>query len=479
MSIRPEARLFVGLLLASAGWLLPAGSAHADGAFPDSLNIMTPDALPDDIFLATNFGLVTSIDRGQTWTYACEQATTNNFATLYQIGPPPTNRIFATSPNGFIYTDDQSCSWSIGGGAIHGATVNDLFPDPTNANRVLAVVAITGDGGAITFQILQSSDGGTTFANQPLYTAASGDDISGVEISRSSPTTIYLTLTSGTTHAPKIAQSTNNGTTWQLHDLTSHLPSGTNFIRLIAVDPTNPQKVFLRIRSPADGGGSTEAVAVTDDGGTTASTVVSFPGGILSAFTRMASGTLVLGGVVGTTNVAYSSTDDGVSFQPINGPQPSFRALSARGSTLFVVADNAADLYAVGFSTDVGKTWTPLMAYEDIQAIATCLKTACQVDCTTRAGIGQWSLDMCSADAMPLPVDAGADAGPVVGGHDAGAAGHGGGTGGSTGAGGATVAHKDASGCHCATAPTGAADWRALTGMALLGLTLVVARRRR
>jgi MYXO-CTERM domain-containing protein len=474
MSIRPGARLFVGLMLASAGWLLPAAPARANGAFPDSLNIMTPDALPDDIFLATNFGLVTSIDDGQTWTYACEQ-TANNFATLYQVGPPPTNRIFATSLAGFIYTDDQSCSWSIGGGAASGATVSDLFPDPTNANRVLAVVAIATDGGSgIAYQILQSSDGGATFAAQPLYSAASGDDISGVEISRSSPTTLYLTLTSGTTHAPKIAQSTNNGASWQLHDLSGHLPPGTNFIRLIAVDPTNPQKVFLRIRSPGDGG-TMEGVAVTTDGGATASTPLSFPGGILSAFTRMSSGTIVLGGVVGTTNVAYTSTDDGVSFQPVNRAQPSFRALSSRGSTLFVVADNQADGYAIGTSTDVGKTWTPLMAYEDIQAITTCLKTACQTDCLMRAGAGQWSPDMCAATAMPLPIDGGADAGPIVGGHDAGAAGHGGG--GTTDAG-TTPGGKTSSGCHCATAPSGAPNWPTLAGLAL-GLALIVTRRRR
>ncbi|HZL21489.1 MAG TPA: MYXO-CTERM sorting domain-containing protein [Polyangia bacterium] len=465
-------RLFVSLLLASAGWLLPVASARANGAFPDSLNIVTPDSLPDDIFLATNFGLVTSIDDGQTWTYACEQ-TQNNFATLYQAGPPPTNRIFATSLAGFIYTDDQSCSWSVGGGAASGTTVSDLFPDPTNANRVLAVVAIAVDAG-ISYQVLQSSDGGATFAAQPLYTAAGGDDISGVEISRSSPTTIYLTLTSGTTHAPKIAQSTNNGTSWQLHDLTTHLPPGTNFIRLIAVDPTNPQKVFLRIRSPGDGG-TMEGVAVTTDGGTTASTPLSFPGGILSAFTRMASGTIVLGGVVGTTNVAYTSTDDGVTFQPINTPQPSFRALSSRGSSLFVVADNAADGYAVGISTDVGKTWTPIMAYEDIQAITTCLQTYCQTDCMTRAGAGQWALAICSATAMPLPVDAGADAGPIIVVHDAGAAGHGGG--GTTGAGN-TTGGKSSNGCHCATAPAGRPNWPALAGLGL-ALALVVARRRR
>jgi hypothetical protein len=188
----------------------------------------------------------------------------------------------------------------------------------------------------------------------------------------------------------------------------------------------------------------------------------------------MASGTIVLGGVVGTTNVAYTSTDDGGSFQSINTPQPSFRALSSRGNLLYAVADNAADGYAIGTSTDVGQTWTPLMAYEDIQAITTCLKATCQPDCLLRAGNGQWSSDMCAATAMPLPVDGGADAGPITGGHDAGAAGHGGG--GTTDAG--TTGGKSSGGCHCAAAPSGAPNGRTLTGLGL-ALALVVARRRR
>jgi MYXO-CTERM domain-containing protein len=219
-------------------------------------------------------------------------------------------------------------------------------------------------------------------------------------------------------------------------------------------------------------------VAVTTDGGSTANTPLSFPGGILAAYTRMASGTIVLGGVVGTTNVAYSSADDGTTFQAINTPQPSFRALSSRGSTLYAVADNQADGYAIGTSTDLGQTWTPLMSYGDIQAITTCLKATCQADCTTRANTSQWSPDICSANAMPLPVDGGADGGPVVGGHDAGAAGHGGGTGGSTGVGGTTPSGKTSSGCHCATAPSGAPNGRTLAGLAL-ALALIVARRRR
>ncbi len=474
----------------SIAWQLQAAPARADGAFPDSQNIITPEALPHQIMLATNFGLVLSFDDGQTWTWTCEQ-TQNNYATLYQVGPPPGNRLFAISLAGLIFSNDSSCSWSVAGGVAAGTTVSDLFPDSTNANRVLAVVAATAEAG-IVYQVLESMDGGATFGAAPLYTAASGDSISGVEISRSLPTTVYLTLTSGTAHTPKLAQSTNGGTSWQLHDLSAHLPAETNFIRLIAVDPGNPQRVFLRIRSPGDGG-TDEAVAVTDDGGATASTPLTFPGGILSAFTRMASGAIVLGGVVGTRNVAYTSADNGSTFQPVPTAQPSFRALSSRGTTLFVVADNEGDGYAIGTSTDLGMTWKPLMGWgsspmypqlPQIQAIQSCLHTYCQTDCLARANAGQWSPDMCSATVSPAPADAGSDSAQsgTAGGTDGGTGGGSGGAAGhdDAGAGSSGAGKTSSGGCRCAwSGESSPGDLRALGGLGLTLALMVAARRRR
>ena len=49
-----------------AALLASPRAARADGAFPDSLGIIAPADRPHDILLATNFGVVTSIDDGQT-----------------------------------------------------------------------------------------------------------------------------------------------------------------------------------------------------------------------------------------------------------------------------------------------------------------------------------------------------------------------------------------------------------------------------
>ena len=313
------------------------------------------------------------------------------------MGPAPKNRLYVISSEGLAFSDNDSCGWSIAGGTVVGTAIADAFPDPTNASRVLAVVERASEAG-IGYSVVESSDGGTTFG-PTRYTAASGDNITGVEIARSAPSTIYVAMTSGPTFAPKLARSTDGGATWKVEDLSAKLPTKTTLIRLVAVDPTNADRVYLRTHSAA---GDAFAVAVAGASGFTVTTPLSFPDGILSAYARLASGTIVIAAVVGLDEVAYRSTDAGASFQALPTP-PSVRAMSARGATLYVVADNVADGYAVGTSVDEGQTWQPLMRYDQILAIQACVKQACQTDCLMRAAAGQWSEDFCAATAPASP----------------------------------------------------------------------------
>ena len=138
-----------------------AATARADGAFPNSQNIMTPAALPHEIVLGTNFGLVISVDDGRTWTWSCEQPL-NAFASLYQVGPPPANRLYGLSAQGVIASDDVGCSWWAATGLAAGVAPLDVFADPTDASRVFAVAPASGDAGAIQ-EVRRSTDGGRSF----------------------------------------------------------------------------------------------------------------------------------------------------------------------------------------------------------------------------------------------------------------------------------------------------------------------------
>jgi MYXO-CTERM domain-containing protein len=476
-----RARLFLAAaVLVSTSW---TAVARADGAFPDSQSILTPAQLPNETLLATNFGLVMSFDRDQTWTYSCEQDL-SQFAILYSMGAAPLNRIYAVSQSGAIYTDDTSCTWHASTG-MGAAAASDVFADPTNVNRVLAVTSMTnGDAGAL-YMVVESSDAGTSFS-QVRYTAAAGDRITGVEIARSNPQTIYLTLTSGAAYTPKVAVSTNGGGSWTLHDLSASLPSGTFSIYLVSVDPSDPQKLILRVGSSAG-----QALAISSDGGTSATVPLSFPGGVFTAFARMDSGSLIAGGAVGTSNVAYRSTDNGATW-PALPPVPfTFKGMSARGKKLYAALSNMTDFYAIETSSDEGMTWDPLLHFNSdddggatgsIQAIQACVHTTCQPDCTMRAAAYLFSDYVCSATPMPEPIDGGGTGGTSGGGTGGSS---GGGTGGAGGGHPITDGgHQDAagtptssSGCKCTLGsdPSGGPPF----GVALAAAALMLGRRAR
>jgi hypothetical protein len=389
-----------------------SGAARADGAFPDSDSIVVPASLPGEIVLGTNFGVLLSVDDGDTWTWTCEQAG-NTFGSHYQMGAPPLNRLFTQARVGGVgalaYSDDASCSWQAAGGALAGATVVDAFPDPTDAGRVLALVSRAGDAG-MSYEAWASDDGGATFATR-LY--ASATQLTGVETARSDPATVYLTLVGGADGGtlPELLRSTDGGASWTVHDLSAGLGTHVVNLRLIAVDPGDAATVFLRVSA---GGG--EQVAITRDGGATVAPVLALAAGVVTAFARLpASGDLVVGGTSGLNQVAFRSTDGGASFQPLPTP-PRLRALAARGARLYAAADNYVDGYAVGASDDEGMTWQPLVSYAPggtsiaphaIEAIAACVATACRADCLTRASMSQWAPDLCSATPPEPGLDGG------------------------------------------------------------------------
>ena len=78
---------------------------------------------------------------------------------------------------------------------------------------------------------------------------------------------------SGCARVPKLGKSTDGGATWQLRDLTAALGAGVRSFSLIAVDPVNAARVYLRV---ADANG--ERLAITDDGGATATSPLMLAG---------------------------------------------------------------------------------------------------------------------------------------------------------------------------------------------------------
>jgi hypothetical protein len=456
-SARRVRALTAAALAASLGILLSTRPAAANGAFPDSQTVLTPADRPREIILTTNFGLITSNDAGQTWTWSCE-ADAIGTRSLYQLGAGPSPRLYGRDGSGLVFTDDGGCTWNKAQGAFGDGIVADAFPDPGNAQRILAVVAPRG-GSDQTYQVLESANGGTTF-QRLIYGAARGDIISGVEVARSDPDVAYLVILSGANLRPKLVRSLDGGGTWSEHDLGDAL--GEANVLLVAIDPVNPDRVFLQVNGP-----TANTLALVEGGGTTVHTPLILAGGFMTGFVRVATGagrsTLLVSGLVGGNPVLYRSRDDGATFEPLPDP-PRLWGMSERAGLLFGAA-MTDETFALGVSADEGSTWRPVMRYGDVQAITPCAKAACQDICLFEASLQLWPEEVCFRESPPgTEPDGSAPSTPDAAGID--------------GAGDA-LPSTGGSGCGCALAGRAPSAIPLVFGASLLAAATLARRRRR
>jgi hypothetical protein len=128
----------------------------------------------------------------------------------------------------------------------------------------------------------------------------------------------------------------------------------------------------------------------------------------------------LIGGVTSDSqNVGARSTDGGSTFIAWPGV-PHLRALAERDGLLYAAADNFADRFALGVSSDE-TTWRPLLSYNDVTRVKACVAAACLAECRNRVDTAFWSASVC--DASDGGSARGADAND---GNDSGAAAQGG-----------------------------------------------------
>jgi len=439
--------------------LLTSAPARADNAFPNSESIMTPEDRPQDFLLVTNFGLITSTDGGATWLWSCEQDR-NALGTAYQLTPAPRNRLIAVANQNVVTSDDRACGWQIASGAIAGQSMTDAYLDPVSGTRVLAIGVASQ-----VYSLFPSSDAGTTFA-AALYQAPAGTTMNSVEIAQSDGNVTYLAMRSSA-GAPLLARSSDGGAHFTVSDLSATL--GTGLLRIIAIDPQDPNRVLMRFLSPND-----ESIALTVDGGLTATKPVTVSGSF-NAYVRLpSSGTILIAGVVDGNSVPglYRSHDRGATFERVANP-PVINALSQRSGKLYAAADNFADGFAIGVSTDEGTTWQSVLVYTSVAAINPCLKAQCQETCTNEVSLSLWSDAVCSADPPGATGAAGSGGGT-------GAAGQGGNAGGGGAGGSGTGGNpppKHSGGCAIAGTREDAAKFSPLVIVGLLAWRARRARR--
>ena len=121
------------------------------------------------------------------------------------------------------------------------------------------------------FGVFPSRDGGATF-DAPLYQAAAGDGIGGVEIARSRSARRLRGDDDAAARGPKLARSGDGGATWTVDGPRPDARRGDRADHRRR-SRTDPNTVLLRVLG-ADG----QAIALTRDGGATVTVTLSIAG---------------------------------------------------------------------------------------------------------------------------------------------------------------------------------------------------------
>jgi hypothetical protein len=443
----------IKLFVASAvACLLSSSSAWGNGRFPQAGQIAIDPSDPARIVLRTTYGLAETSDNGLTWRWICEVA-------AYPTGYDPALLVMGdgsivTGSSGVSRSADRGCAWTRAGAPMQDQFVTDLALDRASpAHAIASVIPIDQVEGFQGF-FARSFDDGATWQKQgdlpPDFRALT------VELAQSTagtgPLRVYAAGLGGSPLFGQFARSDDGGATWSIAKVGPG--GGTPWVS--AVDPTNPDLVYLRV----DGFPSDRLLVSRDGGGSWADAYVSK--GDLLGFALSPDG----------SRVALGGPDDGLlvasagdlAFHQVN--PVGARCLTWVTSGLYLCADATVDAFSAAVTTDEGATLRPLFRAKDLEPLA----------CAATSTTGSLCPAIWPAIEATLKSDAGIIAGDAsTGDPDASAAVDAGGRG-------TSGAFEARGGCSCVAAdPSGASSrrdpaWLAIAGVACVAL--VVTRRR-
>ncbi|MBS2032753.1 MAG: hypothetical protein JST54_33075 [Deltaproteobacteria bacterium] len=340
------------LLFAALLALLPA-SALANNAFPDELEVFAP-ADTGLVVLGTNYGVIHSDDAVH-WTWVCEPAVTTA-AVVGAYGVGSDGGLWALAGTKPLVSNDLGCTWAGVVPATGVDTVSDIFVDPGDPQHALVIGVSTLSGN---FAIYATLDRGQSWTG-PVLSANQQGELLGVEISRSNPARAFATEYAFATHAVALFRSDDHGQTWTELD---HPELGDAYPFLAAIDPVDPDTVWLRLVPNSASGG--DQLAVSHDKGATFTVAFTAP----STLSALAVGEDHTVWTASRANDLWRLDPDAGSF--VHLPGPSVRCMAERAGTLYACGDATADGgFVLGASIDRGQSFTALVKPTTYQTAA-------------------------------------------------------------------------------------------------------------
>lgn len=326
-------------------------TAAANGRFPDADQLMLDPSDPNRLVLRATFGMLQSVDAGDTWTWLCEQVIGYGGMDDPPIAITADGTLLVGVNGGVALSADRGCSWALTGGPAAGYRIVDVTVDRSDPAVALAITAEDPDGNPAPI-VVASTDNGAS------WTKLSGDLPTDfipqtIDTAPSMPARIYVSGNApDTSEPPLLYRSDDNGATW----FPLAIDTEARRAYISAIDPLDPDKLFLRLQ-----GDDEDTLVLTEDGGQTWTPLLTLTSPMLGFALSPDGARIAVGTKAGGLHVAQT-TD--YAFELV--APTTVRCLTWAVAGLYVCASEATDGMTLGLSSADGQTLNPLYHLLDL-----------------------------------------------------------------------------------------------------------------
>jgi hypothetical protein len=329
--------------------------ARANGRFPAANQLVVDPSDPEHFLLRATYGLLSSHDAGNTFSWICEDVLgavgeTDPAVAIFHAGA-----LVTAAQNQLMLSDASGCSFTNALPKTASEFPVDVSNDPADGSLALAI-ARSGDGSGDVH--LYEIDGNSAAA-RPIG-ASLGNDLFPLTLDAapSLSTRIYVTALS-TSPASVLLRTDDRGETWARIEI--H-PYERLQAYIAAVDPNDPAKLYVRVNDdPSD------HLLVSADAGDHFDEVTLAPSKLPGFALSPDGATIAVGGPGAPVQIAAA---DELTF--VAGG-PTFALLSClkwTGAGLYACADDRSDGFTLGLSSDEGRSFAALFHAAELTPLA-------------------------------------------------------------------------------------------------------------
>ena len=357
----------LGAALAALSFLAPSLS-FANGRFPLADQLVVDPQDPSHLVLRTTYGVLSSSDSGGSWGWVCEKAVGYGGTQDPAIGVLADGTVLAGIFEGLSITHDRGCSWAFAQAPLDKEYVIDVSVHRDEPSKAVAITS-TGMGTGFHVILAETSDNGVTWTQAGI--AISSDMISlTVDVAPSKTDRVYVSGVVGKAYEPAIERTDDRGMTWTRMYFDAAYAKDTPYIA--AIDPTNPDRVYVRLS-----GSDTDHLLFSEDGAQTFTEIFSTASDILGFALSPDGKRVAIGSNV--EGILIASTTDH-AFQKVSSVQS--RCLTWTNAGIYTCANEFADKFTLGLSTDEGKNFTILYNLPKVCPLECSMGAPATTECT-------------------------------------------------------------------------------------------------